>query len=148
MSDPDDTHGIALAMAIVVAGMVIAGVLAIALSSRGALQQTGALALVIEDGLGPVERIDFEPGSAALPPDANEALERAATAVLADGGLSILVLPMLAADGDATAAGLALARVQAVRHALQANGVPAQRILLAMPEPTTSAAERVELRLQ
>ena len=158
MSDRDDTQGIALAVAMVAAGLVVAGVIALAVlhrpdASDADTDADDAASMEAPQDLGPVERIDFEPGSAGLPPDAKDALERAADAARTEGGLLVLVLPFVLADADASAQALAETRGRAVRHALEANGVPPQRVILARPGPApgpdaAKSADRVEVRLQ
>ncbi len=153
MSDQDDTQGIALAVAMVVAALVVAGVLGLAVMRAPTRADTHTTAAAADEALGPVERIEFEPGSAALPPDSTQALQRAAESARADGGLAVLVLPFQAASADASARALAESRARAVRHALEANGVPPQQIIIARPEPVLESnlapnVDRVELRLQ
>ena len=65
----------------------------------------------------------------------------------------MLVLPLQGPNADAPASALAEARGRAARHALVANGVPPQRVIVAPPEVAGDPdAERmgdtVELRLQ
>ena len=158
MSDRDDTQGIALAVSMVTAGLAVAGVIALAVLHRPDASDAGTEAAATAsmdtaEDLGPVEYVDFEPGSAELPPDAKDALGRAADAARAEGGLSMLVLPFVPANADASAHALAETRGRAIRHALEANGIAPQRVILARPEaaPSDDAAlnaDRVEVRLQ
>jgi ABC-type transporter Mla subunit MlaD len=78
MSDRDDTRGIALAVLALAAGLVVAGVLALAVTQGQLRAEAKPAANVAAEHLGRVERIDFAPGSSALPPHASEALESVA----------------------------------------------------------------------
>ena len=151
MSAQDDTPGLALAVSVLTAALVVAGTLGLAIATSQRQLRLQAESPAEAAGLGPVEAIMFEAGSAALPSDAREAIDRAAEAVLADGSLVVLVLAFHAA-GDAQGSQLAAQRARAIGHALQADGVPAQRIVLARPEPLApgraETADRVEIRLQ
>ena len=77
------------------------------------------------DGAGPLESIDFAPGSATLPPDASVRLERFLAEVKAPDALIGVV-------GEADTPALALDRALAVGLALVQRGVPADRLDLTL----------------
>ena len=100
------------------------------------------------------ENLYFAAGSADLPSDASEKLARVADAARATAGSSVLISGYHDATGSAAKnAELAKQRALAVRHALEANGVSPERLMMSKPVETTGAgdpreARRVELRLQ
>ncbi|MFO1329497.1 MAG: OmpA family protein [Rubrivivax sp.] len=95
----------------------------------------------------------FALGQAALPDDAAAAVAAIKTAVDAAPGRKLVLSGFHDASGDpAKNAELAKERAKAVRAALVAAGVPAERVALRKPESTTGsgddkAARRVEARL-
>ena len=89
MSAQDDTPGLALAVSALTASLVVAGTLGLAIATSQRQQRVQAESQAEAAGLGPVEAIMFDAGSAALPSDAREAIDRAAEAVLADGSLVV-----------------------------------------------------------
>lgn len=95
----------------------------------------------------------FASGAAALPADAASAVAAAKTAAEAAPTAKIVLSGFHDATGDpARNAQLAKERAQAVRDALKAAGLPADRIALRKPESTTGdgtsqEARRVEIRL-
>lgn len=159
MSDQnDDGQNYALIVLAGVVALVIAGVLALSTykGMGGARKPTTAAnsaltAMVIGE---PEARLYFELGSDALPADASAILEKVADAARADAGKVVLISGFHDASGDAaTNAELAKKRAQVVRHALEANGVAPDRLVLDKPMVTpgdTNAREarRVEMRLR
>lgn len=155
----DDSQSFALMVLAGVVALVIAGVIALAVSTTmgpTAAPPTAPAAVVASkpdagqaDGF-----IDFDLGSAALPNDAAAVLDRVATAARAGTSASVLISGYHDASGDAVqSAELAKERAQAVRHALEANGVAPDRLVMAKPivaEGGTDPrqARRVELRLR
>lgn len=159
MSDQnDDSQNYALMVLAGLVALVIAGVLALA-AYKGlggsAKSQTAANAAVTAIVVGePEGRIYFELGSDALPAEASEILVKVADAARMQAGKVVLISGFHDASGDAaTNAELAKKRAQAVRHALEANGVAPDRLVLDKPMVTTGGADarearRVEMRLR
>ena len=164
MSDnDDDTQNYALAVVAGVVALVIAGVIALAASTvmsaapaaPSAATDAAVPAPVVanEAGVAP-ERLYFEVGSPALPADATEVLARVAEAARASAGATVLISGFHDASGDAAQnAELAKNRALAVRHALEANGVAPDHLVMSKPAVTTGGgdpkeARRVELRVQ
>jgi outer membrane protein OmpA-like peptidoglycan-associated protein len=162
MSDnSDDTQNYALAVVAGVVALVIAGVIALAAST--VIGATPVPAAAAADGAAPVaageiattvERLYFDVGSPALPVDATEVLARVAEAARASAGAVVLISGFHDASGDAAQnAELAKNRALAVRHALEANGVAPDHLVMSKPAVTTGGgdpkeARRVELRVQ
>ena len=98
-------------------------------------------------------RVYFEVDSDALPADAAEVLAKVAEEARAKGA-AVLISGFHDASGNAEHnADLAKRRAQAVRHALEANGVAPAQLVLDKPQQTLGGgdareARRVELRLQ
>ena len=159
MSDQnDDSQNYALMVLAGLVALVIAGVLALAVyTGMGGAKKpkTAANAAVTAIVVGePEGRIYFELGSDALPADASEILVKVADAARMQAGKVVLISGFHDASGDAaTNAELAKKRAQAVRHALEANGVAPDHLVLDKPMVTTGgadarAARRVEMRLR
>ncbi len=168
MSDQnDDTQNYALMVLAGVVALVVAGVIALAASTvmgdkgkpaatavpaAAAVPAAPAPAAVV--AAEAAERLYFEVGSDALPADATSVLAKVADAARANGGVSVLISGFHDATGDpAQNADLAKRRAQAVRHALEANGVAPDRLVMSKPELTTGGtdpreARRVEIRLR
>ena len=174
----DETQTYALGAVAGIIGLVIAGVIALAASTVMRSKSAPSVASVVAPAAAtaahanapaeaaeaaaaggsataaPVERLYFEVGSPALPSDAAEVLARIADAARAHAGATVLISGFHDATGDAAQnAELAKNRALAVRHALEANGVPPERLLMSKPAVTTGEgdpkeARRVELRLQ
>ena len=159
----DDAQSYALMVLAGVVAMVIAGVIALAVSTtKGrAPAESANVATAAEqaspskgDAAVPDGRIYFETGSAALPPSATDVLTLVADAARASPGKSVLISGYHDATGDAAQnAQLAKERALAVRHALEANGVSPDRLVLDKPMAITGGgdareARRVELRLR
>jgi outer membrane protein OmpA-like peptidoglycan-associated protein len=155
MSDQNDenqTYALFLVGAIVLA--VVAGVIALAGSRIGSDRSapvTPAAAAAPTASIA--DRLYFEVGSAALPVDATTVLMRLADEARTTGR-SVVISGFHDASGDPVRnAELAKERAFAVRHALEANGVAPDRLLLSKPALTTGdgdarEARRVELRLE
>lgn len=157
MSDAnDDAQKYALMAVAGVVALVIAGVLALAISRGG--PRAPAAAPTAQTTAAPaaadLPRIYFEVDSDALPAEATEVLNRVADAARANPGAAVLISGYHDASGNPEHnADLAKRRAQAVRHALEANGVPPAQLVLDKPQQTTGGADarearRVELRLQ
>lgn len=162
MSDQnDDAQNYALMVLAGVVVLVLAGVLALAIakSRTSAGSPAAAATAVVPAALAAApaesaERLYFDLGSDALPADATSVLARVADQARANGGLSVLISGFHDASGDPVKnADLAKRRAQAVRHALEADGVAPDRLVMSKPELTTGGADprearRVELRLR
>ena len=101
-----------------------------------------------------LERIFFAVGTDALPPEASDVLARVSTTARATTTAVVSVSGFHDPTGDAAAnAELARRRAEAVRHALEAHGVPPEQIRLNKPMETAGGtdladARRVELRVE
>jgi outer membrane protein OmpA-like peptidoglycan-associated protein len=169
----DDAQNFALMVLAGVVALVIAGVLALAISTTGGQSakggavaaMSGASAASTEEqaaapgaavpGLGEADaRIYFELASDSLPPDAAAELARIADAARADPGKVVLISGYHDESGDAARnAELAKNRAFAVRHALEANGLARERLVMDKPRATLGGADarearRVEMRLR
>ena len=161
MSDQnDDAQNYALMVLAGVVGLVIAGVIALAASrtmgtaAKAAPAKTAAVSATTANAAEPDGRIYFETGSDALPADASAVLVRVADAARADAGKVVQISGYHDASGDpAKNAELAKNRAMAVRHALEANGVAPDHLVMDKPIVATGGgdareARRVELRLR
>ncbi|MEP7099418.1 MAG: OmpA family protein [Burkholderiales bacterium] len=159
MSDQnDDSQNYALMVLAGLLALVIAGVLALAAykgmggSAKPKTAANAAATLVVVGE--PDGRIYFELGSDALPAEASEILVKVADSARMQAGKVVLISGFHDASGDAASnAELAKKRAQAVRHALEANGVAPDRLVLDKPTVTTGGsdareARRVEMRLR
>jgi outer membrane protein OmpA-like peptidoglycan-associated protein len=157
----DDAQNYALMVLAGVVALVIAGVIALAASTTmGAARKAtpnAAGAAAVSAGAAQAEpegRIYFELGSDALPVDASAVLVRVADAARADPGKVVQISGYHDASGDAAQnAELAKKRALAVRHALEANGVAPDHLVMDKPLMTTGGADarearRVEMRLR
>ena len=155
----DDAQNYALMVLAGVVALVVAGVIALAVSTTmgGTAKPTTALAATAPATAvagEPEGRIYFELGSAALPVDASDVLATVADSVRAQAGKVVLISGFHDASGDAAQnADLAKRRAQAVRHALEANGVAPDHLVLDKPVVLTGGADprearRVELRVR
>ncbi len=159
----DEAQSYALMVLAGLVALVIAGVLALAIASTqrakpparaGVPTSAKAAAMASADAAEPEARVYFETGSDALSNEAQAELTRAADAARADGSKSLLISGFHDASGDAAQnAELAKKRAIAVRHALEANGVTPDRLVLDKPALTTGGtdareARRVEVRLR
>lgn len=174
MNEPDDAAknypwpvrtgvGVMLLLLLVVAG-AIALVVSTTLGDSGKTAAVSppsapplasvAPATAAADPGEPEGRIDFEPGSGALPANASEVLATVADAARAQAGKFVLISSFHDASGDAAQnAELAKRRAQTVRHALEANGVAPDHLVLDQPVVMTGGADarearRVELRVR
>ena len=159
----DDAQFYALMVLAGVVAMVIAGVIALAVSTtkEHSPDKLATAATAAEqanpskvDAAVPDGRIYFETGSAALPASATEVLTVVADAARVSPDKSVLISGYHDATGDAAQnAQLAKDRALAVRHALEANGVSPDRLVLDKPIVAIGGgdareARRVELRLR
>ena len=159
MSDQnDDGQNLALIVLAGLVALVLGAVLALAASkgTGGAAKVPSASTAVVAAAIvgEPDGRVDFELGSAALPAGAAETLVKVADAARAQAGKVVLISGFHDASGDAaTNAELAKQRALAVRHALEANGVAPDRLVMDKPivaggGADARAARRVEMRLR
>ncbi len=163
-SSNDDETRYGLAVVAGVIGLVVVGVLALAVSriGRGPAAPAPAVAMPpsvaaparMEVGFAPPEKLYFAVGSDALPAESNDVLARVAEAARAQYGVAVLISGFHDASGDAQMnADLAKRRALAVRHALESYGVSPERLVMSRPELTAGGvddkeARRVELRLR
>ena len=158
MSDNnDDGQNYALAVIAGVVALVVAGVIALAASTvigkKAPAAASGAAPAAAAQAAA-LPRIYLEVDSDALPADATAVLAAVADAARANPAAAVLISGYHDATGNPEHnADLAKRRAQAVRQALEANGVPPERLQLAKPQQTTGGADprearRVELRLQ
>lgn len=172
----DDAQNFALMVLAGVVALVIAGVLALAIATTGG-QAAKGVAEVSMPGPGSASaaagagqdaapgaavpalgdadaRIYFGLASDALPAEAAAELARIADAARADPGKVVLISGYHDESGDAAGnAELAKNRAFAVRHALEANGVARERLVMDKPRVTMGGADarearRVEMRLR
>ena len=156
MSDAhDDAQNYALAVIAAVVALVIAGVLTLSISRSGPPKAPKAPAqAAAAPAAAAAPRVYFEVDSDALPGDAAELLARVAEEARAKPGAAVLISGFHDASGDPEHnADLAKRRAQAVRHALEANGVAPAQLVLDKPQQTLGGgdareARRVELRIQ
>lgn len=155
MSDAnDDTQNYALGAIAAVVALVIAGVLTLAISRSGAPKAPAGGVTAAAPAEMALPRVYFEVDSDALPADAMDVLNRVAEAARANPGAAVLISGFHDASGNPEHnADLAKRRAQAVRHALEANGVPAAQLVLDKPQQTLGGgdpreARRVELKVQ
>jgi len=152
----DDAQNYALMVLAGVVALVVAGVIAIAAATtmgkgHGAAPQAAAAFVETAE---PDARIYFEVGSDALPADASAVLVQVADAARADAARVVQISGFHDASGDAAQnAELAKKRALAVRHALEANGVASDHLVMDKPAVTTGGADarearRVEVRVR
>lgn len=164
MSDQDDnTQGFVIAVVLGVVAAVIAGVISLAVSSLHRQRAVGAPAAVAAPAVEAAaaalaargaERVYFAVGSAALPAQAAEVIDRVAQAARAIAWGKVVISGFHDASGDlARNAELAKERAFAVRHALEAAGVDAARFDMRKLAATTGdgdprEARRVEVQVE
>ncbi len=139
-----------VAAALAIAGLVAFGASLLQRTSTPSPQASAPSAMA--PAAGTTETIYFEGGSAALPARASDTLARVAETARA--GSAALVVSAFH-DGAEGEGGVALAsqRAQAIAHALEANGVARDRLVVAKPEPAAAGASqrdarRVEIRIE
>jgi outer membrane protein OmpA-like peptidoglycan-associated protein len=142
-----------MAVAIAIAGLVAFGASMLERTSTPSPQAASAPSALAPAEPNPVEKIYFDAGTAALPARASEMLARMADAARASGA-SVLVSGFHehSVDRERTLE-LATHRTQAVAHALEANGVARERVIIVKPVLTPPGgdereARRVEVRTQ
>jgi outer membrane protein OmpA-like peptidoglycan-associated protein len=167
MNDSSDEHqNLVLGIVFAIIAAVVAGSIVLA-ASRGLGKAPAAkpvAAMPAAAGAAPMaeppapmgaalDKLYFDVGSASLPANANEVLAKVSDAARA-GSQMVLISGFHDASGDpAKNAELAKQRALAVKHALEANGVAPERLVMSRPAQTTGGsdpmeARRVELRLQ
>ncbi|HWH81561.1 MAG TPA: OmpA family protein [Burkholderiaceae bacterium] len=150
----DDSTTFALLVLAAVLALVLSGVLGLALSR--ALHPAGRAptALAGVPAGEQAARVYFAVGSDALLAPASETLARFADAARQRADTRVLISGFHDASGDAAVnAELAKRRALAVRHALEANGVAPDRLMLERPVAASAGADarearRVEIRLR
>ncbi len=164
-SDDDEGTRYGLAVVAAVVGLVVVGVLAFAVGHLGRkpvsdarMSSPGDISIptMMPHGgvFAPAEKLYFAIGSDQLPVDSDVVLARVAETVRAQNGVSVLISGFHDASGDPQAnAELAKRRALAVRHALEANGVSPDLLVMSRPEMTAGGvdnkeARRVEMRLR
>ena len=147
----DGSQTAALAVVASVVVLVIAGVVGFAVLRGGkhaAPKVQTVEAPVTVDGR---VQLYFGAGLAALPAGVNDALATLVERARAGGG-SLVVSAYHDASGDALGnARLAAARAEQVRHALEANGVPRERLRVTRPTINLGVprdGRRVDVALQ
>ena len=150
MSDAnDDAQTYALGAVAAVVALVVAGVLTLAIGRSGPPKAMAAsTATAATDGAeAAVPRVYFEVDSDALPGDAMELLNRVAETARNNPGAPVLISGFHDASGNPEHnAELARRRAQTVRHALEANGVPAAQLQLDRPQQTLGGGDPREAR--
>ena len=155
----DDSQSHALMALAGLVALVIAGVLGLAISKgagpkSAAAAHTANAAFATTVAGAPDGRVYFASGSDSLPPEASEILVKVADAARMQSERVVLISVFQDANGDAAShAELAKKRAQAVRHALEANGVAPDHLVLDRPVMLTGStdardARRVEMRLR
>jgi len=159
--DNDDTRRVGLWVVFTVVGLVVAAVIGFAtvrtLSGPAApavqREDVGETAEEVALIGEPALRLYFELGQASLSPEAVSALSAVAERARSSGD-TVYISGFHDASGSAAAnAELAKQRALAVRHALEADGVPPAQLVLRRPALTLGdgdprEARRVELHLQ
>jgi outer membrane protein OmpA-like peptidoglycan-associated protein len=159
--DNDDTRRVGLWVVFTVVGLVVAAVIGFAtvrtLSGPAApavqREDVGEAAEEVALIGEPALRLYFELGQASLSPEAVSALSAVAERARGSGD-TVYISGFHDASGSAAAnAELAKQRALAVRHALEADGVPPAQLVLRRPALTLGdgdprEARRVELHLQ
>lgn len=153
-SQNDDNQGAGLVVVFAVVAAVVVGVLSLgafkAMSSAPAAQPVAVVAMDAAEGASVkvengVVKFYFASGKADLATGAQEALADVVAAAAA--GKSLAVSGFHDATGDAAQnAELAKQRAFAVRDALQALGVAADKIELKKPEETLATGANAEAR--
>lgn len=165
MDDQDEGARIGVWVALGVVAMLLFGLI-FGLAYRAtknkpaATPQAAAMAVASADAVldlplsgDVIGKVYFEVAKAELPGDATKALDDTLAAAKGDAAKKVMLSGFHDASGDpAKNAELAKERAKAVREALKAKGVAADRIVLRKPEQTTAAgpadeARRVEIRL-
>lgn len=161
-SNDDESTRYGLTLVALLVGLVVAGVVAFGIkttSGRPSVAASNPTAAGVpaaqqQAEFAPPEKLYFAVGSDALPPDSDAVLARVADTAREQNGVSVLISGFHDAVGDPQAnADLAKRRAMAVRHALEANGVAPERLIMSRPEvtaggPDDQEARRVELRLR
>ncbi|HEV7915740.1 MAG TPA: hypothetical protein VGP22_18405 [Albitalea sp.] len=146
MNDQDDElRNVALAVVAGVVALVIAGVIALSWATLRAMPTASKnLALAAgnaEDAaapFGPAQALRFEPGSDRLSADAAELLNHWSEWARANAAATVLISGLPAGD----------ARLATLKHALEANGVAPERIVVGAPAVAAKAPSSVALQLQ
>ena len=147
MGDQDEgMRNLVLAVVGGVVGLVLAGTLAAALSSAGARHARGPApgAAPARTAYGPVETLYFAEGLDKLNADADAALVRVASMARAHPAATIRITAaqLLPAEAQQDPR-LAYKRALAVRHRLEASGVPPAQISVL---PLAATGDRIDLR--
>ncbi len=145
MSDQDDSRRHALILVTAVVSLVVIGVLGLGVAK--ARHRAPAAAAQAQAAMPSTFKLYFETGSATLPPDAQPLLDQAADRARASLTATVIVSGFVDASGDPAAnAELARNRALAVRHALEADGVPPHAIQLSKPGNIVAGGDAREAR--
>lgn len=166
----DDSQNFALTLLAILLTVVVASVVAFGASkAMGSRAQSDTVSIPAQDdpatgapsptGLAgadapPEGRIVFAPGSDALPAEAADVLVRVADAARTQGDKLIEIMIYDEGGPDAAAnAGLSERRALALRHAFEANGVSAERLLVGHADASigdsyAATARSADLRLR
>lgn len=150
--DKDESQRFALLVVSAIVAVVVGSVVAFGAYKGSHPGKPATVATAAQSE--PEGRIYFDLGSAALPPEAGEALAKVAEAARSQADKRVSISGYHDASGDAaTNAELAKQRALAVRDALAANGIAEDRLVMEKPVATTGGAEarearRVEMRLR
>jgi len=161
----DEAQNYALMVLAGVVALVVAGVMALAVSTtigdKAKVAVPAAVTAAVADGAPAAAvagesdgRVYFESGSDALPAEATVVLAKVADLARAQAGKVVLISGFHDASGDADkSAELAKNRALTVRHALEANGVAPDHLVMDKPVVMPGGAgageaHRVELRLR
>jgi hypothetical protein len=141
----DDAQTWALAVVAGVIVLVIGGVIALA-AATSLGRATAPKNMAAGEAPAPFETLYFDSGSDALPRQALDVLGRVSNQARAHAGAAVLV----AVFGEPR---LAERRAVALRHALEANGVPPQQVVIVPAPPERAgtdagAPQRADVWLQ
>lgn len=145
MTQENESQRHALILVTAVVALVVAGVLGLGVAK--ARHATPAAARLAQATAPTTLKLYFDTGSAQLPPDAQPLLDQAAERARASMAAVVTVSGFVDASGDPQAnAELARQRADAVRHALEANGVPPHAIQLSKPQNIVGGSNPREAR--
>lgn len=164
MVSKDNETRLALAFIAAVVTLASFGILAFAIGRSGQNQSPPSLSGApgyetndptprLDEVFGMLHAIDFVSDSDLLPPDSDLILRSVAEVARNHQGITVFISSPAYASHPERSADLAQRRVSAVRHALEANGVPPDQLVTAQPTRPVDRlsgrqAQRVEIRLR